>query len=107
MTVTLNQRAYERAKELIEGLYSTSEMHGASTSRPPWRKANTSASTALPNTANGIWELQREAREYQGNYEFPYGDFKDVHRCGVLAAESRAGQYQHYDIENAAAHLME
>jgi len=24
---------------------------------------------------------------------------------GVLAAESRAGQYQHYDIENAAAHL--
>jgi hypothetical protein len=23
----------------------------------------------------------------------------------VLAAESRAGQYKHYDIENAAAHL--
>jgi hypothetical protein len=23
----------------------------------------------------------------------------------VLTAESRAGQYKHYDIENAAAHL--
>src|SRR5258707_898742 len=36
---------------------------------------------------------------------FPYGDFKDVHRCGVLTAENRAGQYKHFDIENAAAHL--
>jgi hypothetical protein len=38
-------------------------------------------------------------------YEFPYGDFEMVHRCGVLAAESRAAQYQHSDIETAAAHL--
>jgi len=29
----------------------------------------------------------------------------NVHRCGVLTAESRAGQYKHYDIENAAVHL--
>jgi len=28
-----------------------------------------------------------------------------VHRCGVLAAESRAGQYKYDDIEHAAAHL--
>jgi hypothetical protein len=28
-----------------------------------------------------------------------------LHRCGVLAAESRAGQYRYFDIENAAAHL--
>lgn len=33
-----------------------------------------------------------------------YG-FKKVHRCAVLAAESRAGQYKYSDIENAAAHL--
>jgi len=36
---------------------------------------------------------------------FPYGDFKRVHRCAILAAESRAGQYKHFDIENAVAHL--
>jgi len=29
----------------------------------------------------------------------------NVHRCGVLSAESRAGQYKHFDIEKAAAHL--
>ena len=41
----------------------------------------------------------------KGRYKFPYGDFENVHRCGVLSAESRAGQYKYYDIENAAAHL--
>ena len=38
-------------------------------------------------------------------YKFPYGDFESVHRCGVLAAESRAGQRKYDDIEAAAAHL--
>jgi hypothetical protein len=28
-----------------------------------------------------------------------------VHRCAVLAAESRAGQYHYHDIESVAAHL--
>jgi hypothetical protein len=32
-------------------------------------------------------------------------DFKNVNRCGVLSAESRAGQYEPYGIENALAHL--
>jgi hypothetical protein len=41
----------------------------------------------------------------KGHYESPYGDFKDVHRCGILTAENRAGQYKHFDIENAVAHL--
>jgi hypothetical protein len=39
------------------------------------------------------------------HYKFPYGDFEKVHRCAVLSAESRAGQYKHFDVENAAAHL--
>jgi hypothetical protein len=30
---------------------------------------------------------------------------RDVHRCGVLAAKSRAGQRKYFDIESAAAHL--
>ena len=41
----------------------------------------------------------------KGYYKFPYGDFRDVHRCGLLAAESRAGQRKYVDIERAAAHL--
>src|ERR1700730_7195970 len=39
-----------------EDLYSTSAMYGASTGRPRRRKTTSFASTALPNTASGIWE---------------------------------------------------
>ena len=38
-------------------------------------------------------------------YKFPYGDFKNVHRCGLLAAKARARQYGYTEIENAAAKM--
>jgi hypothetical protein len=41
----------------------------------------------------------------KGRYTFPYGDFEAVHRCALLAAESRAGQYSYQDIHHAVAHL--
>ena len=44
-------------------------------------------------------------RDTKGHYKVPYGDFRNVHRCGVLSAESRAGQYKHDDVKAAAAHL--
>jgi hypothetical protein len=56
----------------------------------------------------GRWHLgvDDEAKpETKGRYRFPYGDFRDVHRCGVLAAESRAAQRKYNDIDSAAAHL--
>jgi hypothetical protein len=56
----------------------------------------------------GKWHLGIDNRQ-KGNtkrrYKFPYGDFRNVHRCAIVAAESRAGQYKHCDVENAAAHL--
>ena len=45
--------------------------------------------------------------ETKERYTFPYGDFEKVHRCGLLAAESRAGQYKYADIERAAHTLHE
>jgi hypothetical protein len=46
-----------------------------------------------------------EGEDTKAHYKFPYGDFEKVHRGGVLAAESRAGQRKYYDIELASAHL--
>jgi hypothetical protein len=48
---------------------------------------------------------RKENDDTTGRYKFPYGDFEQVHRCGVLSAESRAGQYKYHDVELAAAHL--
>jgi hypothetical protein len=59
-------------------------------------------------TEYGKWHLgvdDEESLETKARYKFPYGDFKKVHRCALLAAESRAGQYKYTDIEHAVAHL--
>jgi hypothetical protein len=55
------------------------------------------------------WHLEMDDEKSEatkGRYKFPYGDFEKVHRCGVLSAESRAGQYKHFDIEGPAATLQ-
>jgi hypothetical protein len=54
------------------------------------------------------WHLgidRRFPENTKQRYKFPYGDFKNVHRCGLLAAKTRARQYGYAEIENAAAAL--
>ena len=46
-------------------------------------------------------------RDTKGHYSFPYGDFAKVHRCAVISAESRAGQFDHDDIRDDAKKLLE
>jgi hypothetical protein len=109
MTVKLNDRAYEYAQLLIrEGDFVFDE-------RDAWNKLRPSALDEdefirLNGFADfALWHLginDEHDEDTKAHYEFPYGDFQNVHRCGVLAAESRAGQYNHYDIEDAATHLL-
>ena len=48
---------------------------------------------------------ERYAVNTKRRYKFPYGDFTNVHRCGLLAVKARAQQYGYAEIENAAAEL--
>gem|GEM_PF-191413 len=55
------------------------------------------------------WHLgidERYPENTKRRYKFPYGDFKNVHRCGVLAVRARSRQYHHADIENAVTKLI-
>jgi len=106
--VKLNGAAFEYAKELIK------QGHVVADGRGEWGKHQPSAETQNEFIRmHGFgeyakWHLgidDRYAENTKRRYKFPYGDFKDVHRCGVLAAQSRAGQYNYYEIENAAAQL--
>ena len=45
-------------------------------------------------------------RETKNAYSFPFGDFRKVHRSGVIAGESRAGQYDHDEIRDALKKLL-
>src|SRR4030081_773256 len=108
MAVTLNRRAYDHAKGLIsEGRFAYDERDAWSEHRPSAPEEN--EFLRLHGFAEyGKWYLEisdEKSSDIKGHYELPYGDFENVHRCGVLTAESRAGQYKHFDIENAAAHL--
>src|SRR5438067_11946063 len=79
---------------------------GVSISRLRRMRTSIFKSMALVNMGDGIIGVDtQEDEDTKARYKFPYGDFEKVHRCGVLAAESRAGQYKYADIENAAAHL--
>jgi hypothetical protein len=107
-SVKLNIGAFEYAKELIKEGQIVADGRGA------WREHR--PSPAEENEfirLHGFgeyakWHLgidDRYAENTKRRYKFPYGDFKNVHRCGVLAAQSRAGQHKYHEIENAAAQL--
>ncbi|HJW38776.1 MAG TPA: hypothetical protein VJ420_09180 [Candidatus Udaeobacter sp.] len=56
------------------------------------------------------WHLgidERYGANAKRRYKFPYGDFMNVHRCGVLAVRSRAAEYRYSDIEDTATRLIE
>src|SRR5258705_8883536 len=108
MAVQLNNRAFDYEKELI------TEGHFVFDQRDAWREHRPSAEQENEFIRehgfreHGRWYLgvnDEKPEDTKGHYEFPYGDFTDVHRCGALSAASRAGQSKHLDIESAAAHL--
>jgi hypothetical protein len=108
MAVKLNKSGFEYGKELIrEGEVVHDERDAWSEHQPSAEDENNFIREhGWP--AFGKWHLgidDEHGENTKGRYKFPYGDFARVHRCGVLTAESRAGQYKHFDVENAAAQL--
>jgi hypothetical protein len=108
MAVTLNERGYRHARQLIdEGWYVLDELDAWSEDQPSTQQVNEFIAT------HGIGEYAKwhlgvdddEPAASKARYKFPYGDFDKVHRCGALSAEAHAGQYKYDDIEQAAAQL--
>jgi hypothetical protein len=108
MAVKLHSRAYDHAKELVsKGQVVIDERDAWSEHRPSAQQENEFIHQHGLEEY-GKWYLgidDEEPAHVKQRYKFPYGDFVKVHRCGVLSAESRAGQYKHLGIEFAAAHL--
>jgi hypothetical protein len=47
------------------------------------------------------------ADETKARYAFTYGDFRRVHRTGLIACVYRAAEWRHKDIELAAHELLQ
>jgi hypothetical protein len=108
MSVKLKITAYEHAKQLIGEGKVVLDDRDAWSEHQPTAEAENEFIRRHGFERYARWYLGIDEREHEGTkgrYKFPYGDFERVHRCGVPAAESRAGQYKYADIESAAAHL--
>ncbi|RTQ46013.1 hypothetical protein EJV47_22915 [Hymenobacter gummosus] len=107
MSVKLNPAAVRFAKQLIQaGKFKNDAGH--------WREHN--PDTAAENKFLDRHEIEEYAQwhlgedttlgeDTKGRYKFPFGDFKTVHRDGLLAAKERAAQQGYHDIERAADEL--
>jgi hypothetical protein len=45
--------------------------------------------------------------ETKARYAFSYGDFRRLHRIGLIACQYRAAEWQHKDVELAAHDLLQ
>jgi hypothetical protein len=108
MAVKLNRSAYEYAQDLIKkGKAVYDERDDCSEHQPSAAEENAFIDEHGWNEY-AKWYLgvdDEHDEETKEHYKFPYGDFEKVHRCGLLAAESRASQYKHEDVAKAVGHL--
>jgi hypothetical protein len=110
MATKLNQKAFEHAKELIEKDRAVLDERDEWSEHQPTAQQQNRFIKDKGIHAYAQWYLgvdDEKPEDSKERYTFPYGDFERVHRCGVLSAEVRAGQYKHGAIERAAAHLHE
>jgi hypothetical protein len=108
MATKLYQPGFDHAKKLVKDKKVVLDDRDAWSEHQPSAQQENDFIEAHGWAAYGRWHLgvDDEANdETKGRYKFPYGDFEDVHRCGVLSAEVRAAQRDYTDIQVAAAHL--
>jgi hypothetical protein len=58
----------------------------------------------------GAWHLgltEGATDETKGRYGFVFGDFRRLHRSGLIACQYRASEWEHKEIEVAAHELLQ
>lgn len=110
MAIELNQPALEHARALIrDGKVVRDERDDWSEAAPTADEENAFIERE-GWTEFSHWHLgidESEDRETKEAYSFPFGDFRKVHRSGVISAESRAGQYDHTEIRDALKRMLD
>lgn len=109
MTVELNKRGLTHARRLVKaGKVVRDE-------RDDWSEDALSAKDETTWLERHGWSEYAEwhlgidtekSAQTKARFEFPYGDYSQVHRCAVISMESRAAQYGHHDIAKASKRLL-
>jgi hypothetical protein len=104
----LNERAMARARRLIEARQYVLNSD--------WGERQPRADDENRYLASHSWDEYAEwhlglthgaTDETKARYAFVYGDFRRIHRSGIIAVHFRAAEWRHKSIELAAHELLQ
>ena len=105
---TVNERAVEKAKRLIESRQYVLDSQ--------WGDVQPDAAAENAYLESHSWDEYGEwylgltegpSDESKARYAFVYGDFRRLHRTGIIACHYRAAEWRHKEIELAAHELLQ
>jgi hypothetical protein len=105
---SVNERAVARARQLIEGRQYVLDSE--------WGEVQPRADAQNRFLKSHSWEEYAEWHlgltegapdETKARYAFVYGDFRRLHRSGIIACHYRAAEWRHKEIELAAHDLLQ
>ena len=105
---TVNRRAVTHARKLIRSHQYVLDSD--------WGEAQPKAATENAFLRNHSWQEYGEwhlgltdgaADETKSRHAFVYGDFRRLHRTGLIACQYRAAEWRHKEIELAAHRLLQ
>ena len=107
-TYTVNNDAVRHAKELIDGRQFV--LRSRWQDRQPRAREQNTFLTTHSWEEYAAWHLgltEGAAEETKARYAFVCGDFRRLHRMGLIACHYRAAEWRHKEIELAAHELLQ
>jgi hypothetical protein len=107
-TYTVNDRGVAKARSLIDARQYVLDSE--------WGDVQPRADAENAFLASHTWEEYGEwhlgltegpADDTKARYAFVYGDFRRLHRSGLIACHYRAAEWRHKEIELAAHELLQ
>jgi hypothetical protein len=105
---SVNRRAVAHARRLIDA--------GQYVLNSDWGEVQPRAKEQNAFLKNHSWNeyaqwhlglTEGAADETKARYAFVYGDFRRVHRSGIIACHFRAAEWRHKEVELAAHNLLQ
>ena len=104
----VNERAVARARALIDARQYVLDSDWGDV-QPSAAEENAFLETH-PWDEYAEWHLgltEGASDETKARYAFVYGDFRRIHRTGLVACQYRAAEWRHKDVELAAHELLQ
>jgi len=107
-TYTVNRKAVARARQLIENRQYVLDSD--------WGEVQPDADAENRYLRNRAWDeyaawhlglTDGATDETKARYAFVFGDFRRIHRSGIIACHFRAAEWRHKAIELAAHDLLQ